>query len=819
MNMGRRTSLSLESWLLTTLALAAPLVGQCNNPWPVVLGSSGVEGTVSDTLPFDPDGPGPLTERLLVAGTFRVAGTVFAENLALYDPATRTWAPFGAGPYPSGLSLARAANGDLYAAGVFTSIAGVAAARIARWDGSSWSPLGAGLVGSNAIRVRALPTGIVVTGAITAAGGQPTAGIARWDGSSWSSLASTSLVAPIFGDVVELPNGDLAAGVQSFSAASNLVGVIRFDGTSWTLLGPLFPTIPLALTRAPSGELFAGGQSVAGGGLGRVARWNGTAWNTLSGDPFLQVTQLQALPNGLLAASGLTSFSNNHGVALWDGAVWTLLGEGVGSIHDLEWLAGGDLVAAGTFAGLGAAAALGLARWNGVGWSAASPGLAESTEFLAVRPDGSYFVAPRGGLSLPGLVRRWNGVSWQSIGGGFPTSSSLNAGLTGLFALPDGGLLAGGQVFSSSITGVPVLQRWNGSSSWSTLATATSGAVSAAAMLPGGELVVGGQFQALDGVPLQNVARRVGATWAPLGAGVAAPVQQLVVDPTGQLWARTANAVLRWTGTAWSQLGLAQPSATALVFGADGVPVLGGDFAAAGVLRWSGVSWVSLGVGPGGAVASLAVLPDGDLVAGPRIEPGGTARPLQRWDGVSWSPLGGAIDGTVFALGQSLPGDLLLVGRFTTADGLPRCRFARVSTSCPASVLSLAPQCGFSLQLTLQSQVLPWLGGTCRATVTGLPNDSLALLAFGTTGASIPLSSLLPFAGAACQLLVVPELLQLAVPEAGAVRTSFVVPAVPTLLGASVRQQALQLQFPDSGGTSQWLVTATNALVYTIGSF
>ena len=71
----------------------------------------------------------------------------------------------------------------LYAGGNFTTAGGVAANRIARWDGSAWSPLGLGTNG----RIHALAAfddgsgpGLYMGGTFTTAGGVALGRMARW---------------------------------------------------------------------------------------------------------------------------------------------------------------------------------------------------------------------------------------------------------------------------------------------------------------------------------------------------------------------------------------------------------------------------------------------------------------------------------------------------------------------------------------------------------------------------------------------------------------------------------------------------------------
>src|SRR5437016_1570806 len=91
-------------------------------------------------------------------------------------------------PGANSLVFAIAAAGtNVYFGGAFTSIGGIAAANIARWDGARWSPLGTGtdgIVFAMAVRGSELYVG----GVFSQAGGVPANHVAKWDGNTWSAL-------------------------------------------------------------------------------------------------------------------------------------------------------------------------------------------------------------------------------------------------------------------------------------------------------------------------------------------------------------------------------------------------------------------------------------------------------------------------------------------------------------------------------------------------------------------------------------------------------------------------------------------------------
>ena len=79
--------------------LGAHARAQCANSWTAFGPPCGVGGLgpVRASCPWDPDGPGPLPERLVVAGDFTTVGNVAANNIAVWEPATGAWSPLGSG--------------------------------------------------------------------------------------------------------------------------------------------------------------------------------------------------------------------------------------------------------------------------------------------------------------------------------------------------------------------------------------------------------------------------------------------------------------------------------------------------------------------------------------------------------------------------------------------------------------------------------------------------------------------------------------------------------------------------------------------------
>lgn len=94
------------------------------------------------------------------------------------------------------------------------------------------------------------------------------------------------------------------------------------------------------------------------------------------------------------------------------------------------------------------------------------------------------------------------------------------------------------------------------------------------------------------------------------------------------------------------------------------------------VAKWDGATWSGLGNGPSsvafaGIVLDVAVLTNGDVVAGGDfMTANGTSRSIARWDGAAWQAMGAGMDDEVLSLKVLANGNLVAGGRFTTAGAV-----------------------------------------------------------------------------------------------------------------------------------------------------
>ncbi|MCA8951850.1 MAG: hypothetical protein KDE27_20235, partial [Planctomycetes bacterium] len=321
------------------------------------------------------------------------------------------------------------------------------------------------------------------------------------------------------------------------------------------------------------------------------------AWNALDTglDPFSGVRAVASSPAGELVIAGELRVSGLPGsqlerVARWNGTSWDVLGTFDGNVDCVELLPSGDVVAGGLFATVNGQAAPGLARWDGTSWSAIPGFAALYVGDLLVLPNGDLLVAAYLGFASHAL-QLWNGVSWTTIG-------QPNEFVNSMAVLPGGDVVVGGSFTAIDVLQVARVARWNGTT-WSALGagiTSANAIVWHVTGLPNGNVIAGGSFQAAGSVAVADIARFDGTNWSDMNGGTGGSfggtVYGLVALPNGDAIAAgsflraggvAAARVARWSPTGWSSLG---EGFTASVID---LAEQGGDLVAAGVFAIAGV--------------------------------------------------------------------------------------------------------------------------------------------------------------------------------------------------------------------------------------
>lgn len=266
--------------------------------WEPLLGADGTgpDNVVWSLAVFDA-GDGPM---LYVGGQHINAAGRRMPYLARWDGADWSPVPGLEGPemeldqYVRSMFVWDDGTGEsLYVGGAFTMAGGEVVNHIARFDGTTWSALGgAGDVGLDAVpmTMHAHDFGqgevLVVAGRFTTAGGVAANRVASWDGAAWAALGDDSEIDTAVIDLVSFGGSLYASLSGEFSEVS---GVVRFDGDSWErVVGPeqtfrSQEVWPLAVFDDGEGErLYAGGRFSVREGDDRIAEgfawWDGQRW-------------------------------------------------------------------------------------------------------------------------------------------------------------------------------------------------------------------------------------------------------------------------------------------------------------------------------------------------------------------------------------------------------------------------------------------------------------------------------------------------------------------------------------------------------------
>ena len=537
---------------------------------------------------------------------------------------------------PSGVSSEVRAitisGSNMYIGGLFTSVSGLQASRIAKWDGSSWSSLGSGVVlttsptDTSVDWIKVVGTDVYVAGQFNSAGGSTANNVAKW-----STVTNTWT--------------NLSTGTNGRIYAMEVLGGVVYVGGAFTL---------------------AGGISAR-----RIAKWDtsSSTWSTVGNGTEITgsaVWAISAVGNNLYVGGSFTDAIGSN-ITKWDGTTWSPLGTGVDSTVYAIAGSGSDVYVGGIFTIAGGISANRIAKWNESTstWSALSTGTNSTVHSIAfmgtdVIITGTFITV--GGVSRS-RIARWNGTSWSSLGSGLDAvRDSASPSLAGKALAVSGSNLFLGGVFGKAGGNTAVnLAKWNGTD-WKPISSrdvsgfGVSGNVRAIA-LDGNDIYIGGDFLYVGETAATRVAKWDGRSWSALGNGLDARVARLEVMG-GQLY---AGGLFTGSGTGGSRVN------------ANKLAV------------WNGTAWAAVGgsITSSGEVHSMKASGSNLYVGGNFSEMGGVAGTfsIAKWDGSAWSPLGGglrsndATAGLVYDIDAD-GNDVYFVGAFTkahasTADSNP----------------------------------------------------------------------------------------------------------------------------------------------------
>lgn len=660
-------------------------------------------------------------DNVFVGGDSITAGRFKADNVAVWNRVSRTWAAAGAGLDWPVSALAVDNNGSLYAAGYLTYGAWTTVGHLAKFNpaASTWSTLGDALDGQVWELAVDGSGNVYVAGDFTHAGAVAASHIAKWNAaaSTWTALGP-GLDGSVYALAVDKSGNLYAGGRMKESSAAFLV---KWNGSTWSSLNAVLGSCwrhgqgsysyISALAVDASGDVYASGCSAD-----ILSMWDHSTgtWSSIVGalswnpSPETSIDALLVDNAGNLYAGGrFTQIGpfHAHSIARWNKTTrtWYTLGNGMdaqvtaafsGGVSGLALDNLGYLYAAGQFSTAGGAVASHIARWDGNTWSGLA-GINATTSrpiYDLVARGGDLYVAgvfATAGDRVANGVAKWGGA-WSSLGSGMsggrasnPYDTVPNTEVNALAVDSKGTLYAAGNFTDAGGTPVCHVAGWDGNA-WSDLDSPFDcGGYGS----PSDDMVVDQDDNLYVGI---NVRTAATGAWSSLGGGVSGLVYALAARGNdiyvgGSFTTAggvTVNGIARWDRTLskWFALGTGVTGTvqTLAVDGAGNV-YAGGTFDSAGgvpaknIAVWNAAarSWSALG-DPGGSVNVLAIDSRGNVFAGGEF----ATDHILKWNGSTWERLGSGVNGVVRAL--AVQGNNLWVGGdFTTAGGHPSAYLAR----------------------------------------------------------------------------------------------------------------------------------------------
>ena len=593
-----------------------PAVSQFDNDFYDVLITSGSTTAVSDT-----------TRLLVTLPSYPQAVVVDLPRSLLLEGAE--FAPAGPGP---AFIHAVLPDGRFYIGGGFSTVDGQARRDLVRFNanGTLDSTFTAPEFDSRPDALALQPDGkLLLAGAFRRVGGAAVPGLVRLNADGTRDPSFTPAIGfatPVAGSVHVAADGNIYLSGSGIAVTGGFYGYIArllpSGALDPTFSSPTFSqgtgsTNPNGFLFGPSGEIYVYGtfERVNGITRPRIARLlsNGTvdvAFDPGTG-PNSFVYAITVLGNGQLVIGG--DFTSYNGTP-------------VGRIARLT-----------TTGALDSSFATGSGFGNQVGWLAELPG----NGLFVGSTGGSY----NGGFVGPGVRLNANGTVDASF------TYSLNGRPDSLTVLPGNRLLVSSAFIADGRPGVHVLEPTGASSTIITLpALRFPARARVLAPLPGGKILVGGDFSHVNGAPAPFL-MRLNADLSrdpgfPAGPGPTSSVIRSIVQPDGKIVLFTYDSIIRLNANGSNDVTFASASPRGFWFAVPPVLLSDGRF----FVPTDSVFWGGAPVANG-----LVILEsDGTRASSHPFAPG--PNPGSRITGV-----------------QRLPGGRLLVtGTFTTWNGLGR---------------------------------------------------------------------------------------------------------------------------------------------------
>lgn len=478
----------------------------------------------------------------------------------------------------------------------------------------------------------------------------------------------------------------------SFSNAGGVTvqNLARWDGFGWNPVGGGVDGEVRALT-VDGANLWVGGRFSK---AGTTSAGNLATWNEANKSWTVPDAGIDGTVRAILIVSGKPYVGGefDRGIMTTDDeGAWVPAGDGVeGSVYALA-LNNTDILVGGEFTSTGGGAANNIARLQSTNWFTLGAGVDGAVHAIAIRATNAVLVGgtfANAGSEKTSCLARWDGKAWAAVTAvnGPPEFRSIDA-----MQVRGGDVYVGGD-FDATSGGIGNhVLKYDGTN-WATLAAGVNANVYAFAT-NGAGLFVGGEFQQAGGL----VARGF-AFWSDtsdlqkVGTNLNGYVSAVFVASDNEVYvggeftragATNVSRIARWNGTNWFSLADGVGGSIKAIASSGSELFVGGTFTNAGsvaatnLARWNGVAWAAVGDGFNGPVHTLAVVGTTLIAGGAFTQVGSTpVAHIARWDGTAWAPLGAGLNDTVESIVVRW-NDIHAGGAFTASDTTPLNHIAR----------------------------------------------------------------------------------------------------------------------------------------------
>lgn len=245
---------------------------------------------------------------------------------------------------------------------------------LCKWNGTAWDT--AGLSANNMVwSLYVYNDELYAGGLFTSIGGINANGIAKYNGSSWSAVGNISFGYNYGINAIIDYNGELYIGGSFGPAPGVPVNILRWTGTQWDSVGAGIQTGHVDDFEVYNNELYIGGSFRTDNGApgNYVVKWNDSSYSDVGGGVMGlangngQVQDLHVYDNHLYAvgafyyAGGISA----KFIAKWDGTDWCGIGNELSGQITMATFNGELYVGGGIWAIIGNDTICGVAKWIG----------------------------------------------------------------------------------------------------------------------------------------------------------------------------------------------------------------------------------------------------------------------------------------------------------------------------------------------------------------------------------------------------------------------------------------------------------------------